>query len=92
MNSDLRAEAAALVAKGALPDDSQITTFGGTSEGDAICCVCSQPVTAGAPQIELAPNPPAAYATSYLMHPACHQAWLEVVNLGPSATAAAQNR
>ena len=82
MDNDLRSEAATLVAKGALPNDANITTVGSTSEGDAICSVCIQPIASGAPQIELAPNPPAAYASGYLvMHPLCHQAWFEVVSV-----------
>jgi hypothetical protein len=91
MNSDLRREVAALVATGALPDDPNITTVGSTSEGDAICSVCTQPVASGASQIELAPNPPAAYATSYVMHPGCHQTWLEVVSVERSMAGAAED-
>jgi hypothetical protein len=80
MNSDLRLEAAALVVQGALPSDPQITTVGSTSEGDVICSVCIQPIASGAAQIELAPNPPAAYVGQLVMHPLCHQAWFEVVS------------
>jgi hypothetical protein len=90
MDNDSRSQVVALIARGALPSDPKITTVGSTSEGQEICCICEQLVASGTAQIELAPNPPAAYASGYLvMHPLCHQAWLEVVSVESVSAASA---
>jgi hypothetical protein len=90
-SSDLLATAAVLVATSALPRNPNITTVGSTSIGEAVCCICREAIEPGTQQIELAPDPPAAYASIYAMHPACHQAWLDIISLeDPTANAEAR--
>jgi hypothetical protein len=79
MNSDVCAQAAALISKGALPGDLRNRSFGGRCIEDDVCAVCGKPIVRSAPLIELDWKMSPADRHGPALHPECYQAWFQAL-------------